>query len=86
MKIDADLTRNVRELTHVEVPMPDGTFEIHTPRDSAGIPVAAKCWVGNSGDVATHAVVAAKLDDKLSWFIVQLRDEQTLEQTENVRV
>eukprot|EP01121_Diplochlamys_sp_Union-15-3_P015654 TRINITY_DN5217_c0_g1_i4.p1 TRINITY_DN5217_c0_g1~~TRINITY_DN5217_c0_g1_i4.p1 ORF type:complete len:680 (+),score=119.85 TRINITY_DN5217_c0_g1_i4:243-2042(+) len=49
-------------------------FIIHTPDDEA-----AKCWVGNLGKNATHAIVAAQLylDNKcygLHWFVVQLRE------------
>ncbi|MDT0682952.1 CocE/NonD family hydrolase [Roseicyclus sp. F158] len=44
MKIDTDMPRDVRELEHVEIPMPDGTrlaARIWMPQDAAARPVPA---------------------------------------------
>lgn len=61
-------------------------FVLHTPD-----PEAAKCWVGNMGKHATHAVLGAQLiiNEKkygLHWFVVQIRDLKTHQPVSGVTI
>uniref|UniRef100_A0AAR5PQV9 Acyl-CoA oxidase/dehydrogenase middle domain-containing protein n=2 Tax=Dendroctonus ponderosae TaxID=77166 RepID=A0AAR5PQV9_DENPD len=61
-------------------------FELHTPDF-----LAAKCWAGNLGNVATHAIVYAQLyvsgvHHGLHVFVVPIRDPETLQPFPGVTV
>jgi hypothetical protein len=83
---------NVQGLLTTATYMPETrSLVLNTPRNSRGVPIGAKWWVGNIGKHATHAVVAAKLvvnsvQHGVHFFLVQLRDPQTMQAVPRVVV